>query len=292
LRFRVLASLLAALFLAACGHDPTPRLADERASSPLSYASATAQQDPRFAAIIVNAESGDVLYSANADERRYPASLAKMMTLYILFEEIEAGRLRSGSELSVSQNAAAQPATKLGLRAGTSIRVSDAILALAVRSANDVAVVVAENISGSEAAFADRMTRTGRSLGLYSTTFRNASGLPDPAQITTARDMSRLARALQTRFPSYYRAFGTRTFTYAGREHRSTNDLLGEIDGMDGIKTGYTRASGYNLATSVNRRGRRIIIVVMGEPSSAARSAHVAALVDEYMPRFGLLAFR
>jgi D-alanyl-D-alanine carboxypeptidase len=293
LRYRVLA-LAAALLLVSCqsGPDPTPRLAGERASAALPYAGRAVSQDPRYAAIVVEAGSGDVLYAVNADQLRYPASLAKMMTLYILFEEIETGRLRTNSELSVSPNAARQPASKLGLRAGSSIRVEDAILAIAVRSANDVAVVVAENISGSEAAFAARMTRTGQSLGLRSTTFRNASGLPDPAQRTTARDMAALARALQTRFPRFYRAFSTRNFTYAGRNYESTNDLLGDIPGMDGIKTGYTRASGYSLATSVNRGGRRIILIVMGEPTHAARSAHVAALVGEHFPsRSGLLAW-
>jgi len=293
LRYRLLA-LAAALLLIGCqsGSAPTARLAGERASAALPYAGRAASQDPRYAAIVVAAGSGDVLYAVNADQPRYPASLAKMMTLYILFEEIEAGRLRTNSELSVSPQAARQPASRLGLRAGSSIEVKDAILAIAVRSANDVAVVVAENISGSESAFAARMTRTARSLGLRSTTFRNASGLPDPAQRTTARDMATLARALQTRFPGFYRAFSTRTFTYAGRRHESTNDLLGDVPGMDGIKTGYTRASGYSLATSVNRGGRRIVLIVMGEPTHAARSAHVAALVEEYIPsRSGLLAW-
>ena len=242
------------------------------------------EQDPRYAAIVMEADSGDVLYSVSADATRYPASLAKMMTLYILFQEIEAGRLSLDSELFVSANAAAQPPSKLGVRAGSTIRVEDAIYATAVRSANDVAVVIAENIAGSEPGFAALMTRTARGLGMNSTTYRNASGLPDPGMITTARDVARLARALQTDFPRYYRIFSTRTFTYDGHTHKSTNDMLGEVPGMDGIKTGYTRASGFNLATSVSRDGKRIIVVVMGEPSGAARRADVTALVEEHFP--------
>lgn len=288
---RILA-LSASLILAACQSGPDPRPSfSQRSAASLAYADALTTSDPRFAAIVIDAESGVVLHSENADALRYPASLTKMMTLYILFEELENGRLRAGTPLVVSAEAARQPPAKLGLKPGSKITAEDAILALAVKSANDVATVVAENISGSEAAFANRMTRTARALGMGSTIFRNASGLPDAAQVTTARDMATLARALQTRFPGRYRVFSTRSFTYAGRAHRSTNELLGAVPGMDGIKTGYIRASGYNLATSVQRGGRRIIVVVMGGKSRSARDMEVRALIGEYMPsRSGLLS--
>lgn len=256
----------------------------------LAVAEAQAQGDPRYAGIVVDAGSGEVLYAENADAARHPASLAKLMTLYLLFEELQAGRLTMASELPVSAHAARQPASKLGLKAGESISVREAVLALCVRSANDVAVVVAEAIAGSEPAFARRMTEKGGALGLRATRFRNASGLPDPAQVTTARDMAVLARALQISFPERYGFFSTRSFTYAGRRLESTNQLLGEIAGVDGMKTGYIRASGYNLVASARRGGRRIIVVVMGEKSGAARDGHVAALIDEHLPRRGVLA--
>jgi D-alanyl-D-alanine carboxypeptidase len=249
--------------------------------------------DPRYAAIVVDAESGEVLHAENADALRHPASLAKMMTLYILFGEVAAGRFSLDDPLPVSAHAARQPASKLGLKAGQTIRIRDAIGAIAVRSANDVAVVVAEAISGSEAAFAERMTRTAQALGMSSTRFTNASGLPDPAQVTTARDMAVLARALQTGFPGEYSVFSRRSFAYDGRTHESTNKLLGVVDGVDGIKTGYIRASGYNLAASARRGGKRIIVIVFGGRSGAARDAQVAALVEEYLPeRSFFLAWR
>lgn len=255
----------------------------------LALAEARATSDPRYAGIVIDSQTGEILYAENADSRRHPASLAKMMTLYIVFEEIEAGRLSRRDLLSVSQRAARQSPSKLGLKAGSSIRVDDAIKAIAVRSANDIAVVVAEAIEGSEEAFARRMTREARALGLSSTTFTNASGLPDPRMVTSARDMALLARAVQARFPSEARVFATQSFSYNGKRYESTNKLLGKINGLDGMKTGYTRASGYNLAASVRRRGRHLIIVVMGEKSGAARDGHVAALAEEYLPG-GLLA--
>ena len=282
----------AALLVAGCQSGPDRR--DDRAAlTALSYSDVGAPRDSRYAAIVVDAASGRVLHAEGADEPRYPASLAKMMTLYVLFEEIESGRLRLSSELTVSPRAARAEPTKLGLRAGSRISVGDAIPAIAVRSANDVAIVVAENISGSESAFADRMTRTARSIGMRSTSFRNASGLPDPAQVTTARDMATLSRALQTRFPDFYNVFAMRRFEYAGQPHKNTNALLGQVDGMDGIKTGYIRASGYNLATSVRRDGRRINVVVFGGQTGADRNAKVSALVEEYLPeRSGWFASR
>ena len=216
-----------------------------------------------------------------------------MMTLYLLFEAIRDGRYSITSALPVSAHAASQPPSKLGLKAGQSIAVRDAILAICVRSANDVAVVVGEALAGSEDEFARRMTARARALGLSSTLFTNATGLPDPAMVTTARDMAILARALQADFPERYQFFSTRTFTYAGRKLKSTNQLLGEVDGVDGMKTGYIRASGYNLVASAKRSGKRIIVVVMGEKTGSARNGHVAALVEEYLPESsGLFAFR
>jgi D-alanyl-D-alanine carboxypeptidase len=283
--------LAAALLLAGCQSGPADR---SNISQPgHAYASTATVEDPRYAAIVVEAESGRVLHAVNADQLRHPASLTKMMTLYILFEEIDGGRFGLGSELFVSPKAASQPPSKLGLKAGSTIRVADAIPAIAVKSGNDVALVVAENIAGSEPAFAQRMTRTARALGLENTVFRNASGLPDPAQITTAHDMGILARALQQRFPNRYAVFSQRTFTYRGHTYQSTNKLLGQVPGLDGMKTGYIRASGYNLAASVRRDGRRIIVIVFGGPSGAARDAQVTALVEEFLPeRRSWLAFR
>lgn len=284
--------IAAALFLAGCQSGTDIGSLRGGAQGTLAYASAQATSDPRYAGLVVDAGSGQVLYADNADQLRYPASLTKMMTLYLLFEEIERGGLSMNSELAVSANAARQPASKLGLKAGSTIRVEDAILALAVKSCNDVATVVAEAVSGSEAAFAGRMTRTARALGMRNTSFRNASGLPDAGQLTTARDMAVLARALQSRFPARSRVLATESFTYAGRRYENTNELMGVVPGMDFSKTGYIRASGYNLVTSVRRGGRRIIVVLFGAPSRAARTAQVTTLVATHLPqRGGWLAY-
>jgi len=239
----------------------------------------------KYAAIVIDAKTGKTLFARNADAARYPASLTKMMTLYILFQEIERGRFKMKSRLKVSKYAAARPPSKLGLRAGQTIAVQDAIRALAVKSANDVASVVAEAIEGSESAFAKRMTRTARSLGMKRTTFRNPSGLPDSKQMTTARDMARLGQALQDQFPGYYKFFSTRTFSYGKRKYRNTNRLLGVVKGMDGIKTGYTRASGFNLVTSVRQNDRHIIAVVMGGKTGKSRNAHMASLIKKHIRR-------
>jgi D-alanyl-D-alanine carboxypeptidase len=282
-RFKFLV-IAAALFLAGCQSGRDVAALDGPGSSTLAYAAA---EDPRYAGLVIEAASGAELYADHADELRYPASLTKMMTLYLLFEELDRGRFGMNTPLAVSAYAARQPASKLGVTAGSSIRVDEAILAIAVKSANDVATVVAENVSGSEAAFAERMTRTARSLGMRNTRFRNASGLPDPAQVTTARDMAVLVRALQRRFPHRFSAFSAESFSYGGRTYRSTNQLIGEVPGMDFGKTGYTRASGYNLVTSVQRGGRRIIVVVLGAPSGAARNAQVEQLVASHLPERG-----
>lgn len=276
--------LAAALALAGCQSGPGGSTGPRSSAGTLAYAAPQEARDPRYAAIVLDATSNRSLHAVNADALRHPASLTKMMTLYVLFEELDRGRFHLGSQLVVTPEAAAQPPSRIGLRAGETITVETAIQALAVKSANDVAVVVADAVSGSEAAFADRMTRTARALGMSRTTYRNASGLPDPGQVTTARDVTLLARALQTRFPRYYRYFSQRTFEYEGRNYDNTNKLLGKVAGMDGIKTGYIRASGYNLATSVRRGGKHLIVVVMGGRTGAARDAEVTRLVASYMP--------
>lgn len=239
----------------------------------------------KYASIVIDASSGKVLYERNSRDARYPASLTKMMTLYMLFEALDAGRVAPDAQMPVTAHAARKPPSKLGLRAGEHIDVRSAILALCVRSANDVAAVVAEYIGDTEDRFAAMMTAKARELGMTSTTFRNASGLPDPEQRTTARDMAVLAVALRQRFPHHYHYFSNREFAYAGKVVRGHNDLLGRVAGVDGLKTGYIRASGFNVATSVGRGGRRIVAVVMGGDSAAIRNAHMEELIETYLPR-------
>jgi D-alanyl-D-alanine carboxypeptidase len=251
----------------------------------LAFAAVPATANERYAAIVYDANSGKTLFARNADARRYPASLTKIMTLYIVFEELDARRLSLGTSMRVSANAARQAPSKLGLKAGSTIKVEDAILALTTKSANDVAVAVAEHIGGSVPRFAERMTRTARALGMGGTTFRNPHGLPDSSQVTTARDMIVLARAVQDRFPEYYKYFSVRSFTYRGARYGNHNRLLGAVRGVDGIKTGYTRASGFNLVTNVERDGRHIIAVVMGGRTGASRNAHMRELIAEYLPK-------
>ena len=236
--------------------------------------------EARYASIVIDADTGEVLRSRNADVRRYPASLTKMMTLYLLFEALDNGRLSLDSRLKVSKRAARQPASKLWVKAGSTIRVEDAIKSLIVKSANDVAVVVAEALGGTEKKFAKRMTEKARALGMSRTTFRNASGLPNRAQQSTARDMGRLARALMRDFPHRYHYFDDQRFRYGGKLHRTPNRLLGNYSGMDGMKTGYIRASGFNLVASAERDGRRVIAVVFGGKTSRSRNAHVSNLLD------------
>lgn len=233
-----------------------------------------------FATIAIDARTGKVLYSKAGDARRYPASLTKIMTLYLVFEDLKAGRINLNTKLRVSKYAASRPPSKLGFKPGGTIRVKDAIGALVTKSANDVATAVAENLSGSESAFARRMTRKARSLGMTRTTFKNASGLPDSAQVTTARDMATLAIRIQKDFPKKYRYFSMRSYKYGRRNYRNHNRLLGRTHGVDGIKTGYTRASGYNLVTSARRNKKRIIAVVMGAKSGGSRNRYMASLVN------------
>ncbi|MDX2142587.1 MAG: D-alanyl-D-alanine carboxypeptidase family protein [Rhodospirillaceae bacterium] len=239
----------------------------------------------KYASIVVDVDTDRVLHDANADTRNHPASLTKMMTLYLLFEAMEQGRFTMDSKLKVSQRAAAAAPSKLGLAAGSTIAVTDAINALITKSANDVAVVVAENIGGSEARFAKAMTTKARTMGMRRTTFKNASGLPNKAQFSSARDMAILAKRLMTDFPQHYGSFGQESFTYAGQVIRSHNHMLANYDGADGLKTGYTVASGFNIATSARRDGRRLIGVVFGGQTARARDAHMADLLDEGFAR-------
>ena len=237
------------------------------------------------AAMVVDAKTGAVLHAYRANEKRFPASLTKMMTLYLVFERLHQGRLRATTQMKVSARAAGVQPSKLGLRAGQSIAVRDAIKALVTKSANDVAITVAEHIAGSEAAFARLMTRKARQLGMKGTTFANASGLPSSRQVTTARDMLRLALRLSDDFPREYRNFALRTFTYGGRRYRSHNRLLKTFRGTDGIKTGYTRAAGFNLVASVRRDNKHVLGVVFGERSASARNKRMSRLLGAALQR-------
>ena len=240
-----------------------------------------AQANPKFAAITVDARNGKVLFSSNADAIRHPASLTKMMTLYVLFQELKAGRLSLNSPIRMSKRAAGMAPSKLGVKAGQSITVETAIRALVVKSANDVAAAVAEAISGSEKDFANRMTRQARAMGMPRTTFANASGLPNPRQVTTARDMATLGLRLMRDFPQYYPYFRTRSFVYQGRTITGHNRLLGNYEGTDGIKTGYINASGFNLVSSVRRGDKRLVGVVMGGRTGASRDAYMRQMLSK-----------
>lgn len=243
-------------------------------------AAAPAAAQDRYAAIVMDARTNEVLLEDQADAQRYPASLTKMMTLYMLFEAVERGDLALDSRLTASRNASRQPPSRLGLRRGDTITVDQAIRALAVQSANDVATMVGERLGGTEARFAANMTTRARELGLTNSRFVNASGLPDTRIRTTARDMALLSQALWRDFPEYYHYFQTERFAWRRSSGRNHNRLLGSVDGVDGIKTGYTRASGFNLATMTERNGRRVIVVVLGGETSAARDAQVAHLIE------------
>lgn len=247
--------------------------------------SETALAKAKFSALAVDARTGDILFASDADGLRHPASLTKVMTLYVLFQELQAGHLTLDSKLSISRYASGRPPTKLGLKPGQTIRVEDAIKALITLSANDIAVAIGENIEGSETAFAQRMTKTARSLGMARTTFRNASGLPDRKQVTTARDMATLSLRVQRDFPQYYPYFRITSFQFGKRTIRSHNRLLGRFDGTDGIKTGYIRASGFNLTTSARRGDKRVIGVVMGGRTGRARDNYMIAMLGKAFPK-------
>ena len=244
---------------------------------------AVSSYSPAFSSIIVDANSGSTLQATSADSLRHPASLTKIMTLYMLFEQLESGKLKLDSQMEVSAHASQQAPTKLGLRPGQTIRVEDAIKGLVTRSANDAAVVISEAIAGDEDDFAKAMTRKARALGMSKTVYKNASGLPDDTQVTTARDQATLGRAIQDRFPRYYRYFATEAFNYKGRSIRNHNKLLGRVEGVDGIKTGYTRASGFNLVTSMKRGNRYVVGVVMGGRSGGSRDAIMRNLLAEHL---------
>ncbi len=238
---------------------------------------------PPTASIVVDGNTGAVLQAANADGLRHPASLTKIMTLYLLFERLESGKIRLDTPLRISEHAAEQSPTKLGVRPGQTLAVEDAIKAVVTKSANDAAVAIAENLGGDEPDFAKMMTAKAHALGMSHTTYVNASGLPDDDQITTAQDQALLGRAIQERFPRYYRYFSTEEFVYHGHAMRNHNHLLGVVGGVDGIKTGYTVASGFNLVTSVHREGRFIIAVVLGGRSAGERDAHMRELINTHI---------
>jgi D-alanyl-D-alanine carboxypeptidase len=239
----------------------------------------------KYAAVVIDANTGKTLFAAKADASRYPASLTKMMTLYLTFEALQAKKINKSTKITFSKNAAAEPPTKLGVRAGGSVSVETIIYSLVTKSANDSATAIAEHLGGSEDAFARMMTAKARQLGMTGTVFRNAHGLPDAAQHTTARDMAMLGIALREHFPQYYSYFSTRSFKHGKRRMANHNRLLGRIKGVDGIKTGYTRASGFNLVSSVSDGNRRIVATVMGGKSGASRDSHMAELIKKYMPQ-------
>ena len=239
-----------------------------------------AQANPRYSSIVIDADTGAVVHESSADASRYPASLTKMMTLYMLFEAIEQRKMTLDTRMQVSAHAASMPQTNIGLRTGDSISVREAIPALIVRSANDVAAVVAEALGSSEANFGRMMTDKARKLGMHSSTFRNASGLPNGEQKTTARDLVTLSTRLMKDFPKHYHYFSTQSFSYKGTTYNSHNRMVRNTPGVDGLKTGFIRASGFNVATSAKRGGRRVIAVVMGGQTAAARDQHMAQLLD------------
>jgi D-alanyl-D-alanine carboxypeptidase (penicillin-binding protein 5/6) len=235
--------------------------------------------EPRYAAIVVDASTGEILYQKRADSPRYPASITKIMTMYLTFEALATGRLHESDMITVSHLAASQAPTKLGLRAGDTISVENAMHAIAVKSANDMAVALAERIGGTESRFAAMMTMKAQELGMTHTRFVNANGLPDSRQVTSAHDISILCRAVLRDYPQYYGYFGTEQFTYRGVTMNNHNGLLGHMPGVDGFKTGFTNAAGYNLAASAVRDGRRLIAVVLGGSSGWARNTNVEDLL-------------
>lgn len=244
----------------------------------------------RYAAIVLDADTGKVLHAANPDTRNYPASLTKMMTLYMVFEALDTKKLRLNQKLPVSARAAGMTPSKLGVKRGETITVETAILALVTKSANDAAVVVAEKLGGTEAQFARLMTKKARALGMRKTNFRNASGLPNRRQLSTARDMAQLSRRLVKDFPHHYRYFSRQSYTFRGKKYKNHNSLLRTYPGTDGIKTGYIRASGFNLAASVTRNGRRLIGVVFGGKSAKSRDRHMATLLERGFRKISAIA--
>src|SRR5689334_20889717 len=274
LRWGVCSLVAAFSLVAVAGQNADAR---RRKASGSSYS-------PAYAAIVVDANSGNVLHSSNPDALRHPASLTKIMTLYMLFERLEAGKLKLDTPLKVSAHAEDQAPTKLGLEDGETIRVEDAIKGMVTRSANDAAVVVAEALAESEEEFARLMTRKAHALGMSKTVYRNASGLPNDAQVTTARDQAILGRAIQDRFPTYYKYFQTHSFVFRGHTIGNHNRLLGRVEGVDGIKTGFTNASGFNLVTSLKRDKRHVVAVVLGGSSAGSRDSRMRELLGQFVP--------
>lgn len=268
---RLVLSLALALFAAAGALAPA-------AQAQVPY-SMLAQTSSKYAAIVVDAKTGEVLYENRADALRYPASITKVMTLYLTFEALASGKLQLDDRVVFSPRAAAQPPTKLGVRAGDSISVDEAMKALATKSANDAAVALAEKLGGSEQRFAALMTLRAQELGMTDTHFANASGLPDSRQVSTARDIAVLSRAVMRDYPQYYKLFSTQYFEFRGQTLRNHNGLLHRMYGVDGLKTGYTNASGFNLAVSAVRDGRRLIAVVLGGPTTRARDNNAESLL-------------
>ena len=256
----------------------TPSLAAAQVFTPPTDLRVPASE-PRYAAIVMDAATGEVLYQKRADSPRYPASVTKLMTFYLAFEALSTGKLRETDMVVVSPLAASQAPTKLGLRPGDSIDVEDALHAMAVHSANDMAVALSERIGGSESRFAAMMTMKAQELGMNHSHFVNPNGLPDSRHVSSARDIATLCQALLRDFPQYYHYFGDEEFTYRGVTYRNTNHLLGQMPGVDGFKTGFTNAAGYNLAASAVRDGHRLITVVLGGSSGSARNANVEDLL-------------
>ncbi len=236
--------------------------------------------NPRYAGLVVEADTGNVLYADHANDKRYPASLTKLMTLYLAFEALRDGKISMDTVMTASKKAASMPQTNISLRPGDKISVRDAVSALVVHSANDVAVVFAEHLGGSEWAFGSMMTQKARQLGMNSTVFRNASGLPDNAQYTSARDMAVLAMAIRKQFPQYYPLFKNSQFTYKGRTYYTHNRVTQRLPGAEGLKTGYINASGFNLVTTVSRSGKTLVGVVMGGRTAATRDNHMISLIE------------
>ncbi|MDX7949888.1 SPOR domain-containing protein [Lichenihabitans sp. Uapishka_5] len=270
-------ALIASTTAEARGHHHGVRAAHARPSG-------SAQSSPAFAALVVDVNTGRTLYADRENELRHPASITKVMTLFLLFEKLQSGDISLDTRIPVSRHAASMTPTKLGLRPGSTIRVEDAIKAIVTKSANDMAVAVAEAVGGGdEDHFAELMTRKAHALGMFRTVYVNASGLPDNRQITTAHDLALLGRAIQDRFPTYYHFFSTPSFTYAGETMANHNHLMERVEGMDGIKTGYTNASGFNLLSNVNRGGHHIVAVVMGGKSAAGRDHIMEGLIAQHL---------
>ena len=272
------------MFLVALAHAAKRLLPAAFAAATL-VAAPTVAEAREYAGIVVDARTGKTLYAHDADEYRYPASLTKMMTLYMVFDALEAGKVSLSTRVRFSKYAAGRPPSKIGVGAGNSITIEQAIYALVTKSANDVATAVGETLGGTESNFARQMTRKARQLGMKRTTFRNASGLPNREQRTTARDMARLGLALREHHGKYYGYFSTRSWRFGKTRYPNHNRLLGNVRGVDGIKTGYIRASGYNLVSSVKSNGRSIVAVVIGGRTGASRNAQMKKLIAGYLPK-------